>query len=200
MIWGGRANVRAVLYMGTLVAVRYNPVLKAFYERLLGQGKAKKVALIACMHKYIHNQAQKEGISVKIGQQPICGSSQEQAGKMAIDAYQDRPPPKKLALKIFLNSKTSHLFRSTNLPTTNQARVLYEVYDASLGNGTGSLLSVPGAVRLLTLPLNKVGQFADLVSSRVSTVIDKRWFIAAVQQDCVSDRFWRRYVAVRIAR
>ncbi|PSB17687.1 IS110 family transposase [Phormidesmis priestleyi ULC007] len=53
MIWGGRANIRAVLYMGTLVAGRYNPVLKAFYERLLGQGKAKKVALIACMHKLL---------------------------------------------------------------------------------------------------------------------------------------------------
>jgi transposase len=53
MIWGGRANVRAVLYMSTLVAVRYNPVLKAFYQRLLGQGKAKKVALIACMHKLL---------------------------------------------------------------------------------------------------------------------------------------------------
>lgn len=52
-IWGGRANIRAVLYMGTLVAVRHNPVLKAFYERLLGQGKAKKVALIACMHKLL---------------------------------------------------------------------------------------------------------------------------------------------------
>lgn len=52
-IWGGRANVRAALYMGTLVAVRYNPVLKAFYTRLVEQGKAKKVALIACMHKLL---------------------------------------------------------------------------------------------------------------------------------------------------
>lgn len=52
-IWGGRANVRAVLYMGTLTAVRYNPVLKAFYDRLLAQGKAKKVALVACMHKLL---------------------------------------------------------------------------------------------------------------------------------------------------
>jgi transposase len=52
-IWGGRANIRAVLYMGTLVAVQHNPALKAFYERLLGQGKAKKVALIACMHKLL---------------------------------------------------------------------------------------------------------------------------------------------------
>ena len=52
-IWGGRAHVRAVLYMGTLTAVRYNPTLKAFYQRLLAQGKAKKVALIACLHKLL---------------------------------------------------------------------------------------------------------------------------------------------------
>jgi transposase len=52
-IWGGRAPVRAVLYMGTLVAVRHNSILKAFYERLLSQGKAKKVALVACMHKLL---------------------------------------------------------------------------------------------------------------------------------------------------
>jgi transposase len=52
-IWGGRSSVRAVLYMGTLVAVQHNPVLKAFYARLLAQGKAKKVALTACMHKLL---------------------------------------------------------------------------------------------------------------------------------------------------
>ena len=52
-IGGGRAAVRAVLYMGTLVAVRYNSVLKVFYDRLLSQGKAKKVALTACMHKLL---------------------------------------------------------------------------------------------------------------------------------------------------
>lgn len=52
-IWGGRANVRAVLYMGTLSAVRHNPKLKAFYQHLLEQGKAKKVALVACMHKLL---------------------------------------------------------------------------------------------------------------------------------------------------
>jgi transposase len=39
--------------MGALVAVRYNPVLKVFYDRLLSQGKAKKVALTACMHKLL---------------------------------------------------------------------------------------------------------------------------------------------------
>jgi transposase len=48
-IWGGRAHVRATLSMGTLVAVRHNPVLKACYARLLAAGKAKKVALTACM-------------------------------------------------------------------------------------------------------------------------------------------------------
>ena len=49
----GETRVRAVLYMGTLVAVQHNPVLKAFYARLLAQGKAKKVALTACMHKLL---------------------------------------------------------------------------------------------------------------------------------------------------
>jgi transposase len=52
-IWGGRATVRAVLFMGALVAVRFNPVLKAFYDRLISQGKAKKVAITACMHKLL---------------------------------------------------------------------------------------------------------------------------------------------------
>jgi len=52
-IWGGRATVRAVLYMSTLVATRYNPVIREFYERLLVSGKVKKVALIACMRKLL---------------------------------------------------------------------------------------------------------------------------------------------------
>ena len=52
-IWGGRARVRAALYMGALVATRHNPVIKAFYERLLAAGKEKKVALTACMHKLL---------------------------------------------------------------------------------------------------------------------------------------------------
>ena len=51
--WGGRATVRAALYMPTLVAVRHNPVLGAFYERLLAAGKPKKVALTACMRKLL---------------------------------------------------------------------------------------------------------------------------------------------------
>ena len=49
-IWGGRAHVRTVLDMGTLVATRYNPQIKAFYARLLAAGQVKKVALTACMH------------------------------------------------------------------------------------------------------------------------------------------------------
>ena len=52
-VWGGRAHVRAVLYMGTLVAVRYNPVLHTFYERLRRAGKAPKLALTACMRKLL---------------------------------------------------------------------------------------------------------------------------------------------------
>jgi transposase len=52
-VWGGRAHVRAVLYMSTLAAVRHNPVLKAFHERLRAVGKAPKVALTACMRKLL---------------------------------------------------------------------------------------------------------------------------------------------------
>ncbi len=52
-VWGGRARVRAALYMGTLVATRYNPIIKEFYERLIAKGKAKKVALTACMRKLL---------------------------------------------------------------------------------------------------------------------------------------------------
>ena len=52
-IWGGRAPVRAVLYRRTLVAVKPNPVLKAFYVRFCAAGKAKQVALTACMRKLL---------------------------------------------------------------------------------------------------------------------------------------------------
>ena len=52
-IWGGRAHVRTVLYMGTLVATRFNPRINAFYQRLLAAGKVKKVALTACMHTFL---------------------------------------------------------------------------------------------------------------------------------------------------
>ena len=51
--WGGRARIRAVLYMGALVASRHNPVIRDFYQRLLAAGKPKKLALIACMRKLL---------------------------------------------------------------------------------------------------------------------------------------------------
>ncbi|HEY7065627.1 MAG TPA: IS110 family transposase [Chloroflexota bacterium] len=53
VVWGGRAQVRATLYMSTLVAVKHNPVLRRFYEHLLAAGKPKKLALVACMHKLL---------------------------------------------------------------------------------------------------------------------------------------------------
>jgi transposase len=53
MIWGGRASVRAALYMGALVASRYNPPLRVFYQRLRAAGKPAKVALVAVMRKLL---------------------------------------------------------------------------------------------------------------------------------------------------
>ena len=52
-IWGGRADVRSVLYMATCAAVRFNPVIRSYYERLRLAGKARKVALTACMRKLL---------------------------------------------------------------------------------------------------------------------------------------------------
>jgi transposase len=51
--WGGRGGVRSSLYMAALVASRYNPVIRAFYDQLLSRGKSKKVALVACMRKLL---------------------------------------------------------------------------------------------------------------------------------------------------
>jgi transposase len=51
--WGGRAEVRAVVYMAALVAIRRNPVIGAFYARLIAAGKPKKVAIVACMRKLL---------------------------------------------------------------------------------------------------------------------------------------------------
>jgi len=52
-VWGGRASVRGVLYMSTLAATRFNPTIRAFYERLRAAGKLPKVALVACMRKLL---------------------------------------------------------------------------------------------------------------------------------------------------
>jgi transposase len=52
-IWGGRSSVRSALYMATLSAVRFNPVIKTFHDRLIAAGKPKKVVLTACSHKML---------------------------------------------------------------------------------------------------------------------------------------------------
>lgn len=52
-VWGGRAHVRAVLYMSALAAARFNPVIRAFHARLIAAGKLPKVALVACMRKLL---------------------------------------------------------------------------------------------------------------------------------------------------
>jgi len=52
-VWGGRAQVRTTLYMAAIVAARFNPVIRAFYQRLRAAGKAKQVALTACMRKLL---------------------------------------------------------------------------------------------------------------------------------------------------
>lgn len=67
--WGGRANVRAALYMATLSATRHDPTIKAFYQRLLQAGKLKKVALVACMHKLLSiiNAVIKSGVPWQAG-------------------------------------------------------------------------------------------------------------------------------------
>jgi len=52
-IQGGRASVRAVLYMAALVATKRNAVIRAIYQRLVAAGKPKKLALVACMRKLL---------------------------------------------------------------------------------------------------------------------------------------------------
>lgn len=52
-IWGGRAQVRHVLYMAATTAIQHNPVIKPFYERLIARGKPHKVAMVACMRKML---------------------------------------------------------------------------------------------------------------------------------------------------
>jgi len=53
VIYGGRFLVRSVLYMATLSAIRFNPPIQACYQRLIGKGKPKKVAITACMRKLL---------------------------------------------------------------------------------------------------------------------------------------------------
>jgi transposase len=81
-VFGGRANVRQVLFMATMVAVRYNPVLKAFYGRLLERGKLKKVALVACMHKLLTIL----NAIVKQGKAWVAPEPKAEAAKLALVA------------------------------------------------------------------------------------------------------------------
>jgi transposase len=52
-IWGGRSNVRAVVYMATMSAIKHNPAIKVFHSRLIAAGKPQKVAIVACMRKLL---------------------------------------------------------------------------------------------------------------------------------------------------
>ena len=52
-MWGGRSHVRAALYMGTVSAIKFNPAIRSFYKRLVDAGKAKKLAITACMRKLL---------------------------------------------------------------------------------------------------------------------------------------------------
>ena len=69
--WGGRGDARSVVYMAAMVAKQHNPVIKAFYERLIAAGKPKKVALVACMRKLltILNAMMRDQVMWKAGQE-----------------------------------------------------------------------------------------------------------------------------------
>jgi transposase len=78
-IWGGRASVRGSLYMGTLVATRFNPAICELYQRHLTAGKPKKVALVACMRKFLTmlNAAVRDGefrtiVPLRLASQDSC--------------------------------------------------------------------------------------------------------------------------------
>lgn len=72
-IWGGRAQVRCKLYMATLAAIRFNPVIKAFYQRLIDKNKPKKVAIVACSRKLltIINVMVRENKPWNVNAQPV---------------------------------------------------------------------------------------------------------------------------------
>ena len=75
-VWSGRSRVRAVLYMGALVASRHNPAIRDFYQRLLAAGKPKKVALVASMRKLLVtlNAMLKHGYPWRDMTQPVVAS------------------------------------------------------------------------------------------------------------------------------
>lgn len=76
-VWGGRAQVRAALYMAAIVAARFNPVIRVFYQRLCAAGKAKKVAFVACMRKLltIVNAMLKHRTPWRQGTEAVCAGA-----------------------------------------------------------------------------------------------------------------------------
>lgn len=76
-VWGGRAQVRAALYMAAIVAARFNPVIRVFYQRLCAVGKAKKVAFVACMRKLltIVNAMLKHRTPWRQGTEAVCAGA-----------------------------------------------------------------------------------------------------------------------------
>ena len=81
-VWGGRASVRKTLYMAALVATRFNPVISAFYRKLLSKGKPKKVALVATVRKLlvILNAMLKSGKAWKAKFVDVANRPQETQG------------------------------------------------------------------------------------------------------------------------
>ena len=77
-IKGGRGEVRAALYMATLVAIRFNPVIREYYERLLSRGKVRKAAMVACMSKMliILNAMMRDKRPFKVGERRDVSNSQ----------------------------------------------------------------------------------------------------------------------------
>lgn len=75
-VWGGRADVRSALYMAALSAVRFDPVIKGFHERLRAAGKPAKVALVACMRKMLSilNAVIKTGVAWEPRYPQACGA------------------------------------------------------------------------------------------------------------------------------
>jgi transposase len=73
-IYGGRARVRSILYMATLSATRFNPVIKDFYQRLLAKHKPFKVAITACMRRLlvIINVMLRDSLRWKLDQTSVC--------------------------------------------------------------------------------------------------------------------------------
>jgi transposase len=74
LVWGGRASVRTTLYLAAMCGTRFNPVLRAFYQRLLAGGKPKKVAQVACARKLltILNAMARTGTSWQLDVQHSC--------------------------------------------------------------------------------------------------------------------------------